>query len=129
MDVDLERRDREAEPVYPTAQFRACNRTELFQLCVGAGLSPDPSEPREALIGILCGDPATTREPIDQWRRGLAGFVLDHWDKLEPQITCPLKSKDPQSCWGCPDMQVITCVTQNKQNEQLIRLHAGRKTP
>ena len=113
MDVDLERRDRDAEPVYPTAQFRACNRTELFQLCVGAGLSPDPSEPREALIGILCGDPATTREPIDQWRRGLAGFVLDHWDKLEPQITC----------------QVITCVTQNKQNEQLIRLHAGRKTP
>jgi hypothetical protein len=112
--------------------FSRCNETELYQLCRRAGVRVHPSATKVELISYLLGEnePPPLSEaahPIDSWRHGLTGFVFAHWARLEPQLTCPIKSKDPRSCWGCLDTQVIACVSQNPQNEHLIELHRKRE--
>lgn len=106
------------------AQLHAYNHTELYQLGRRAGLLVTPSMSREELIAEFTRDtpmPLGITNPMDSWRNGLAGFVMDYWSKLQNQVTCPLKSKDPKSCFGCLDMQVITCITNNPSNEEVIR--------
>lgn len=95
--------------------FDSCNDTELYQLCLRAGASVSPSTPRGVLESCLTGvqDGDGEPHPIHPWRHGLTGFVMDHWVMLEPQLTCPLKSKDPKSCWGCVDTRVVACVEQS----------------
>jgi hypothetical protein len=115
-----------------SVNFEVCNDTELYQLCRKAHIPVVPGTPKEVMIALLLGekepDPITEgTHPIDSWRHGLAGFVLDHWSVLEPQITCPIKSKDPRACFGCLDTQVVTCVVQNPNNEQLIELHRRKE--
>lgn len=102
-----------------------CNHTELYQLCRQLGLPALPSMTREELATLMLGDtPAQTYpHPFDAWRNGLAGFVLSHWHVLQNQVSCPLRSQDPRSCFGCLDMQVVSCVVGNPKNEHLIKLH------
>jgi len=107
------------------------NHTEAYQLCRHAGIPCLPSEPKEALIEYLLGlrQPLAVTEsnhPFDTWRHGLAGFVLDHWEVVQAQLRCPLRSKDPRSCFGCLDTRVVECLVKNPRNEHLIQLH--RKT-
>lgn len=111
------------------------NRTELYQMCRGAGVNVTPSATREELIAFLTGEaePQGVNEathPIDSWRHGIIGFLGDHWSTLEPQIKCPAKNlrhptnPNPRPCFGCLDAQVIACVSQNTiQVEHLIRAH------
>lgn len=106
--------------------LHACNHTELYQLCRNAGIQAHPAMPREELMGLLVSELPNfmaPNHPIDSWRHGLAGFVLDHWKTLQNQVTCPLKSADPKACFGCLDTQVVTCLIKNPSNEPLIRRH------
>lgn len=102
-----------------------CNHTELYQICRRLGLPATPAMSREQLGELLVGElPAyVLAHPFDSWRHGLAGFVLSHWHVLQNQISCPLKSRDPMSCFGCLDTQVVSCVVTNPKNEHLIQLH------
>ena len=105
--------------------FDRFNHTELYQACRSAGIECLPNTPREKLIDYLeCID---TPEPIiqdfDQWRHGIMGFLLEYWVKVEAQLNCPAKSKDPRSCFSCIDQQVVFCIVQNRSHEQLIRIH------
>lgn len=59
---------------------------------------------------------------IDMWRAGLKGFVEERWHVLQPQLTCPIR-KDINACRGCLDTQVVTCLVEQRENEQLIQLH------
>ena len=105
-------------------RLQACNHTELYQLCLKARVPASPSMTREQLIDALVGEdprPMGITNPVDSWRHGLAGFVLDHWKTLQNQVTCPLKSGDPTACFGCLDIQVVTCIIRNPNNEQLIQ--------
>lgn len=104
------------------------NHTEAYQLCRRAGIPCLPSESRETLIAYLIGAqlPLQVTEgnhPFDSWRHGLSGFVKDHWDMLQPQLTCPIRSGDFRSCFSCLDGQVVECVVKNPRNEQTIQLH------
>ena len=112
--------------------LEACNQTELYQICRGAGLNAHPSTPRQKLIDLLLGDdvPSITEtdHPIDSWRQGLMSFIEEYWSMLETQLTCPARTRDPRSCFGCVDAQVVTCVVSNKNNENLIQLHRPRRT-
>lgn len=103
----------------------ACNHTELYQICRRRGIRVEPQLSREQLIDAYINDTiyGTTNNVFDSWRHGLTGFVFDHWRMLEPQLTCPIKSKDPKSCWGCLDLQVVACVEGNHKYERLIQLH------
>ena len=106
-----------------------CNRSELHQLCIKAGLVVSPKLSREDLAKTLVGVlEEGTENPLDPWRHGLATFVLKHWTVLQNQITCPLKSKDPLSCFGCLDAQVITCLNDNDKYISDIQLLKKSRT-
>jgi hypothetical protein len=67
-------------------------------------------------------EPSKETNEIDLWRSGIKGFVQQMWAKLQPQITCPIRS-NIDACHGCLDAQVVTCVVEQKKNEPLIQLH------
>jgi hypothetical protein len=103
--------------------FLRCNHTELYQLCHKVGINVTPDATREQMANLLMGeepDPVDVEHPIHSWRHGLAGFVLDHWQALRVQVVCPLRSKDPMACFGCPDTRVIACINMNPNNEKII---------
>ena len=106
-------------------ELEACNNTELYQLCKSWGVEAHPGAPRDTLLPYVSGEEEgpQSEHPIDAWRSALMKFVLDHWAVLEPQLTCPAKSKDPRSCFGCVGTQVVTCLVQNKAYEHLIQVH------
>jgi hypothetical protein len=90
-----------------------------------------PSTTKEKMIAYLTveEDPEDLVNPIDDWRLGIMQFVSDYWKKLETQITCPAKSKDPRACFQCPDSRVIACVVTNgSEAEQLIQLRKPTRT-
>lgn len=116
--------------------FVDVNYTELYQLCRKNGLNVPPGMTREHYIGWLVGELELPEDsgPIDSWRNGLINFIDAYWMSLRPQLTCPAKNlkdvpnPDPQPCFGCPDLQVITCVVQGQKYEHLITNLRPRKT-
>lgn len=105
--------------------FARCNFTELFQLCRRLGLPVAPSLSKDKLIALLLGEEESdpeVRNVIDSWRHGLMGFVLDNWNNIRAQLSCPAKTGDPRACFNCVDAQVISCVVDNPVNEHLIQL-------
>ena len=72
---------------------------------------------REVLGQLLEGylDPkvVTGVNDLDAWRDAIMLFITDYWDKLQSQLSCPAKSKDPKACYGCIDTQVVACLTKN----------------
>jgi len=121
--------------------LRGLNRTELLQLCAARGFRMSPSTPTEALILLAVPIDTTTGvelqvpndNPIDEWRLGLINFIGEYWQKIAPQLKCParhlrdpdLNKRDPQPCFKCTDLQVLTCIVQAAEkyprNEQLIK--------
>lgn len=128
------------QPSYNSGPLVKLNHTELYQTCRRAGINVLPNATREQLISYLMGEeePSPIDEashPIDAWRHGIIGFLLDHWKTLEPQIKCPAKNlrhptnPDPRPCFGCVGTQVIACVAQNDGKvEHLIQLHRPAPT-
>ena len=104
--------------------FADCNHTELYQVCRRMGMKVSPSEPKENLIDYLVGnrEPPNSPNVVDTWRHGIMGFLLDHWQTVRSQLSCPAKSGEPDACFGCTDSQVISCVASNPENEDLIQL-------
>lgn len=104
--------------------FADCNHTELYQICRRQGMRVAPSEPREKLIAYLLGEeePPPVDHVVDSWRHGIMGFLLDHWQTVRSQLSCPAKNGDPRACFTCTDSQVIACVASNPDNEELIQL-------
>jgi hypothetical protein len=104
--------------------FAPYNRTELIQACQEVGISVSPAASREELTGLLTGSiVAADPSSLDAWRHGIMGFVLDHWDTLSTQLTCPARTKDPRACFGCIDTQVVSCLNSNDQYINEIARH------
>jgi len=113
-------------PTRSDGPFEALNHSELYQMCRDAQINAHPATPRETLIQLLLGElepPPNAPHPIDGWRHGIMGFLLEHWRAIESQLTCPAKSKDPRACFGCVDTQVISCLVTNEADLYRIRLH------
>ena len=97
-------------------------------MCTRAGMVVLPTTPKENLINYLTGaeesDINEDDHPIHSWRNAFINFLLDQWKKMATQITCPAKTlKDPinpnpRPCFGCTDIQVITCLVQNHKAEK-----------
>lgn len=107
---------------YILEQLEMCNHTELYQMCRSAGIAVTPSMNLAELKRAFTHG-AMENNTFDSWRHGLTGFVFENWRVLEPQLTCPIKSKDPKSCFGCLDTQVTACLKSSERYEQTIRLH------
>jgi hypothetical protein len=113
--------DFEQTPTDNCDDLRACNHTELYQLCKRAGLKATPDMPKGTLLALLDGEleDGGFENPIDDLRDGLMGFLLQHWRRVSAQLFCPAKSGDPKACHQCVDAQVIHClVTNSPQVEQ-----------
>ncbi len=111
--------------------LRRLNHTEAYQLCRRLQIPCLPSDARDVLLQYLLGEvesPPVSEalHPFDSWRHGLGGFVKDFWLQIQTQLTCPIRSGDFRSCFGCLDTQVTECLVRNHQNAHLITLH--RKT-
>jgi hypothetical protein len=108
--------------------FDALNDTELFQLARGAELNPHPTMGRDQLIALLEREeePSTDKSPFDELRDGIYNYLDEHWGKLQSQITCPARAKDGsltvRSCYGCPDTQVLSCVTSSQSMNRFVQL-------
>ena len=128
----------------PTRElYDACNRTELYQLCMRVGLVVSPAMPREKLVSYLIGDeiPPPLEHPVHVWRNGLIGLIEDYWTGIEAQLRCPAKElgppakegeppkpepsdpKAPLACYRCIDTRVLACLVENAKHESLIQLH------
>jgi hypothetical protein len=105
--------------------FNRCNHSELYQIARRNGHVVFPNASRETLIRLIIGQEISTAidHDIDEWRLAIMRFLIDHRRMLETQITCPAKSFDPHACFGCVDVQVISCITSNgHENQRLIQL-------
>lgn len=105
--------------------FDRCNHTELLQILKRLGVAAPAGTSKETLIKVLLGEEepdAAWANVMDSWRHGIMGFLLNHWEVVRSQLECPAKSGDPRSCFNCVDAQVISCIVQNPQDEQLIQL-------
>lgn len=107
------------------------NHSELYQLAYKAGYSPHPDLSREGLVELLIEGPKELQpsHPIDELRSALITFIEMYWKTLQPQLKCPAKNLknpdpskvDPKPCFGCSDMQVVTCFSlQNTPNQERI---------
>ncbi len=74
------------------------------------------------MIAYLLGEeePTPIENVFDSWRHGIMGFLIDHWQVVETQLTCPAKSKDPRACFECVDAQVVSCVVQQSEHDQQL---------
>lgn len=108
-----------------SAIFDRMNLTELYQTCRAAGLVVLPNNSRQNFVAYLLGEkePPTISHGIDSWRNGIMGFLIEHWKQVETQLTCPARSKDPRSCFGCVDTQVVSCLVSNEPDLHQIRIH------
>lgn len=109
--------------------FDRCNRTELYQIAQATGLNMPANSTKEDLIAAIIYDKEHPSTPpdIDEWRRAIMRFLIDHRRVLETQLTCPAKSFAEDACFECIDQQVVHCLTSNgNENFQLIQL---RKKP
>lgn len=90
-----------------------CNDTELYQICRRQELNVHPGASREVMIATILGaqEPHRDAHPIDAWRNGIMDFLIDHREVVLPTLYCPAKSMDPMACYGCPDTQVMSCIT------------------
>ncbi len=106
--------------------FAPYNKTELLQICRDLGMPLHPLTPREEIIEHLLGqkDYDTARlSEMNAWRHGIMGFLLDHWDIVSAQLTCPARSGDPLSCFQCIDQQVMYCLTEQRTYLTQIKRH------
>lgn len=104
--------------------FEECNRTELYQLCLRAGIRASPQTPKAEMIQLLAGEKETfSPNPLDPWRDAIMSLLLAHWDIISAQLDCPAKSGDPKACYQCVDAQVISCiVSQSNADQKLLEL-------
>lgn len=97
------------------------NRTEGREMCASAQTPAPMGASPEEMEAILLGEVPPAINPVDTLRQGLMGFILDHWRTLRAQLSCPASSGDPRSCFSCPDIRVLSCVSaQNDINKEKI---------
>ena len=109
--------------------FEQCNRTELRQLLGQMGLKVDGNLTMEDLLAIARGEKEEVPSALDKWRFMIMSFLLDHWAQTHLQLTCPAKSGNPDSCFGCTDAQVAYCIVENQGYLPLIRRYESMFQP
>jgi len=90
------------------------NMTELVTVASYTNPRVHHGLSRLVLESIVRGeDVALPERNIDIWRATIFTFVDQHWVQCAPLLSCPLKTRDPKSCFQCPDVQVAECTLQN----------------
>ena len=98
-------------------ELKKLNATELQALCRGAGLETG-SRNTEVLAPAVLGEREVPPNPMDKRRLQMMRYILKHWAAVESQLSCPARSGDPRACFGCTDIQVGICITQQPESKQ-----------
>lgn len=117
-----------------------CNLTELLQTARRAGYPVSPTSPRawlehwlkhglppEDQLNQLQPEAPAPRHPIDEWRRTIYTFRDAYAEALSNTLTCPLQA-DSRACAHCTDMQVMFCITENKEHAPVLLAMKRRLT-
>lgn len=91
------------------------NNSELAQLAQSMNPLAHRDLPREVLVALIQGEDYDLPDrEVDAYRNRIFLFVDRNWEQVAPLVSCPLKDRDPRSCFTCTDIQVAECVTQNR---------------
>lgn len=129
---DSERSSERHSPEPVTDGLEFYNHTELYQLARALNL---PVYPHTATgdVRSLLREEAVSAEykshPIDEYRHGIMQMLLEYWDGVSAQLSCPAKSGDPRACFGCIDSQVLSCVVENRDHLVTIRNLRKQEVP
>ena len=77
----------------------------------------------EELLSCSGGQEMPERaHPADRYRLALIGFVSANWERIQTQITCPMRHlpTNPRPCFGCTDARVFACLIDNRANAEKI---------
>lgn len=113
-----------------TALVDRASWTELYQLLRRRGDNPPVNASKEELAKLFLQEEETATEHsnvFDEYREGIYHYIDEHWAKLRMQITCPAKAREVTACNGCPDTQVVACITNNPNLDRFIQLKRKSK--
>jgi hypothetical protein len=69
---------------------------------------------REALLAIIeLGEVKLPQRLINKKRLAVMQYINDNWKAVSYQVSCPAKTQSPTACFGCSDLQAVTCVLDN----------------
>lgn len=90
------------------------NSSELVRMAWLMHPGAHRSLPRELLCAIIRGEEVDLPERnIDIWRTTIFKFVDVNWARVNPLLSCPMKTRKPGACFNCPDIQVAECTLDN----------------
>lgn len=96
------------------------NMTELVELAQETHPEAHRGLSREVLEAIITNTPETgptlPEKKVNRHRLRIMNFVQEHWEQVKPMLTCPARTGDPRACFNCTDVQVVECVTTNRDN-------------
>lgn len=95
-----------------------CNTSELVLLAQDNDPEAHRGLDRETLKElILSEDPLSLPErEVNKVRLKIMQYVRDHWIQVQPLLTCPARSGQPDACFVCPDIQAVECATKNHES-------------
>ena len=117
----------ELQAVENCDDLAACNHTELYQICKHIGVVAPPDATINELQNLITKEEVPAVNIINDIRDELMGLLLQHWKRVQSQLTCPAKSGNPKSCHLCVDAQVIHCLTLNPDAERNVMMLIRRK--
>jgi len=100
----------------PKSPWQDLNLTELVDLA--RDFEPDAHRGlgRAAILEILTNGKSTTALPsyrVDKYRVRIMQYLDANWERVEPLLNCPARSRDPRACFNCLDVQVAECSLNN----------------
>lgn len=106
------------------------NLSELVQMAWLMNPGAHRGLPRPTLYAIIRGEDIPLPERnIDIWRHTIFKFVDINWARVNPLLSCPMKSRKPHACFNCPDIQVAECTLVNlKTITQQVEEKRGSRT-
>lgn len=105
------------------------NSSELVQMAWLVNPGAHRGLSRATLCSIIRGEEVPLPERnIDVWRHTIFKFVDTHWARVNPLLSCPMKSRKPHACFNCPDIQVAECTLVNIKTITQAREKRGSRT-
>lgn len=61
------------------------------------------------------GDSNLPMRKVDKVRLRIMQYIIENWNQVSYQISCPAKSQHPRACFSCLDLQVSECAIRNRK--------------
>lgn len=98
-----------------SSKWAKLNTSELALMAQDFDANAHRGLERPTLIRILSGETTEslpTYRP-DKYRLRIMRYMNENWERVEPLLRCPARSRDPHACFSCPDIQVAECSINN----------------